>query len=437
MLFAIFFVLSAIALAFFLVPWFRAARAETALPRQGVNTLLFRDRLQELDNERETGKIDPEQFAQLKAELEVNFLADVRAEEGEAVATSRAPRWGAMLLVIALPAISLSVYIIEGQLKEVESWLQTKQRWAPLIEGSLQGKPVDPEQAKDLTAGDYIRVLQSILQRSPEHVAGWRDLGTAYMQVGLYHFAESAFQRASTLVPDDPELMLMVVESKMGQGKGALDESGLSLLQRVLQVDAGNPKARMMMGMASYSRGDYDNAISVWQTLLQDTPPGSEGAKILQSSIERARTKRDATSVASSTATSNTAASNTAAPAASAGEGVPQLKVSVTVNPQVQAEMDGSWSLMVYAKAVGGMPMPVAIEKIPYVQAPVTVVLDDQDAMAPMARLSTSKTVKVFARLSRSGQATPQAGDYMVESGEIGVQPGQQAVGLEIAQIVN
>lgn len=427
MLFAIFFVLSVIALAFFLVPWFRAARAETALPRQGVNTLLFRDRLQELDTERETGKIDPEQFAQLKAELEVNFLADVRAEESEAVATSRAPRWGAMLLVIILPAISLSVYIIEGQLKEVETWLQTQQRWASLIEGSLQGKPVDPEQAKDLTAGDYIRVLQSILQRSPEHVAGWRDLGTAYMQVGLYHFAESAFQRASTLVPDDPELMLMVVESKMGQGKGALDETGLSLLQRVLTVDVGNPKARMMMGMASYSRGDYDNAISVWQTLLQDTPPGSEGAKILQSSIERARAKRDASPVAS----------NTAAPAASAGEGVPQLKVSVTVNPQVQAQMDGSWSLMVYAKAVGGMPMPVAIEKIPYVQAPVTVVLDDQDAMAPMARLSTSKTVKVFARLSRSGQATPQAGDYMVESAEIGVQPGQQAVGLEIAQIVN
>ncbi len=427
MLFAIFFVLSAIALAFFLVPWFRAAHAETALPRQGVNTLLFRDRLQELETERETGKIDPEQFAQLKAELEVNFLADVRAEEGEAVATSRAPRWGAMLLVIVLPAISLSVYIIEGQLKEVESWLQTKQRWAPLIEGSLQGKPVDPEQAKELTAGDYIRVLQSILQRSPEHVAGWRDLGTAYMQVGLYHFAESAFQRASALVPDDPELMLMVVESKMGQGKGALDETGLSLLQQVLKVDAGNPKARMMMGMASYSRGDYDNAISVWQTLLQDTPPGSEGAKILQSSIERARTKRDAAPVAS----------NSATPAASAGADVPQLKVSVTVSPQVQAEMDGSWSLMVYAKAVGGMPMPVAIEKIPYVQAPVTVVLDDQDAMAPMARLSTSKTVKVFARLSRSGQATPQAGDYMVESAEIGVQPGQQAVGLEIAQIVN
>lgn len=427
MLFAIFFVLSAIALAFFLVPWFRAARAETALPRQGVNTLLFRDRLQELETERETGKIDPEQFAQLKAELEVNFLADVRAEEGEAVATSRAPRWGAMLLVIVLPAISLSVYIIEGQLKEVESWLQTKQRWAPLIEGSLQGKPVDPEQAKELTAGDYIRVLQSILQRSPEHVAGWRDLGTAYMQVGLYHFAESAFQRASALVPDDPELMLMVVESKMGQGKGALDETGLSVLQQVLKLDAGNPKARMMMGMASYSRGDYDNAISVWQTLLQDTPPGSEGAKILQSSIERARTKRDAAPVAS----------NSATPAASAGADVPQLKVSVTVSPQVQAEMDGSWSLMVYAKAVGGMPMPVAIEKIPYVQAPVTVVLDDQDAMAPMARLSTSKTVKVFARLSRSGQATPQAGDYMVESAEIGVQPGQQAVGLEIAQIVN
>lgn len=419
MLFAIFFALSVIALAFFLVPWFKAARAETALPRQGVNTLLFRDRLQELENERETGRIDAEQFAQLKSELEVNFLADAQAEDAVPQATSKAPRWGAVAIVIALPVLSIGLYLVEGQWSEVNRWLEIKKRWEPLIQGSLQGKEVSPEEAKDLTAGDYIRVLQAILQRNPDHVAGWLDLGRAYMQVGLFHFAESAFQHASSLVPEDPELMLLVIESRLGQGKGTLDDKGLALLHDVLRLDPGNPKARMIMGMAAYGRGDYDKAVTVWQSLLQETPPDSEGAKILQSSIERARAKRDGAEGS----------------AASAATG-PQLAVTVSVPAQVSVPQDGSWTLFVYAKAVNGMPMPVAIEKMPYTRSPVQVTLNDQDAMAPMARLSTSPSVKVYARLSLSGQAMPQPGDYMVESSEMPVQASMAPVSLEITETV-
>lgn len=417
MLFAIFFALSAIALAFFLVPWFKAARAETALPRQGVNTLLFRDRLQELENERETGRIDAEQFAQLKSELEINFLADAQAEENAPQATSKAPRWGAIAIVAALPVMSIGLYLVEGQWSAVNTWLETKKRWEPLIEGSLQGKQVSPEDAKDLTAGDYIRVLQAILQRNPDHVAGWLDLGRAYMQMGLFHFAESAFQRASSLVPEDPELMLLVIESKLGQGKGSLDDKGLALLNDVIKLDPANPKALMIMGMAAYGRGDYDKAIAVWQSLLQVTPPESEGAKILQSSIERARAKRDG-SGASSSVTG------------------PQLAVAVSVPSQVSVPQDGSWTLFVYAKAVNGMPMPVAIKKMPYTQSSVQVTLNDQDAMAPMAKLSTSQSVKVYARLSKSGQAMPQSGDYMAESAEMPVQASMAPVSLEITENV-
>lgn len=427
MMFAVFFVLVIIALAFVLVPLLRERQkdVETALPRQGVNTLLYRDRLQELEAERDIGKIDAEQFAQLKNELEINFLADARGDDGSAPINTRSSRWLIVAVIAILPAISLGLYLIEGQWRAVSDWQATQKRWEPLIEGSLQGKPVSPEEAKDLTAGDYIRVLQGILQRSPDHVAGWQDLGMAYMQVGLYHYAEAAFQRALTLVPNNSDLMLSVVEAKMGQGKGALDKSGIVLLHQILQQEPSNPKARMMLGMASYTGGDYDQAIGVWQSLLQDTPPDSEGAKILQSSIERAKAKRDAPVASAATGSSGSAA---------AGE--PQLKVSVSVNGQVPVEKDGSWTLFIYAKAVNGMPMPVAIKRMPYTQAPLTVTLDDHDAMAPMAKLSTSKEVKVYARLSKSGQAIPQAGDYMATTDALAVKAGVQPITLDIAELV-
>lgn len=426
MLLVIFFVLSAVALLFFLVPLFARQADEMLLPREGVNTLLFKDRLLELENDRAIGKIDASQFEQLKLELEATLLADAQGEEVSPQAGRQVSRFAAVLLTVLIPLISVGLYRIEGQLQVVNEWLAVKQRWEPLILGSLQGRTVNPEDAKELSAGDYIRVMQSILQRTPEHVQGWQDLGLAYMQVGLPQYAETAFRRAVALVPGNTDLLLLIVESKLAQGRGALDNAGVMVLHQVLKADPSNPKARMMMGMVSFNGGDYDKAISLWQSLLNDTPVESEGAQILQSSIARAVAKRDEKTKSPSATTEGV----TTTP------GAPQLNVEVTVSKTLEPSITGPYWLMVYAKAVGGMPMPVAIEKSAYEHVPTTITLDDQDAMAPMAKLSTSKTVTVYARLSKSGSAMPQSGDFYVEGGPLEVKPETQVVRLEISQLV-
>jgi cytochrome c-type biogenesis protein CcmH len=63
------------------------------------------------------------------------------------------------------------------------------------------------------------------------------------------------------------------------------------------------------------------------------------------------------------------------------------------------------------------------------------VTLDDTTAMSPQMRLSSFPQVVVAARVSRSGEATPQPGDLEGRS-DVAVAPGPAVtVGVEIAQV--
>jgi cytochrome c-type biogenesis protein CcmH len=67
--------------------------------------------------------------------------------------------------------------------------------------------------------------------------------------------------------------------------------------------------------------------------------------------------------------------------------------------------------VFVIARAAGGPPMPVAVEKHPVSSLPLEIVLDDRDGPMPTAKLSALQDVEVLARLSESGDATRREGD--------------------------
>ncbi|HEY5790728.1 MAG TPA: c-type cytochrome biogenesis protein CcmI, partial [Gammaproteobacteria bacterium] len=68
-------------------------------------------------------------------------------------------------------------------------------------------------------------------------------------------------------------------------------------------------------------------------------------------------------------------------------------------------------TLFVYARASNGPRVPLAIVRRQAGELPLTVVLDDSQAMAPNFRLSGFPEVNVGARVSKSGNALPQPGD--------------------------
>ncbi|MDP3903826.1 MAG: c-type cytochrome biogenesis protein CcmI, partial [Methylococcaceae bacterium] len=67
--------------------------------------------------------------------------------------------------------------------------------------------------------------------------------------------------------------------------------------------------------------------------------------------------------------------------------------------------------VLIYAQAVVGPKAPLAVVKHQVKDLPLEVVLDDSMAMIPTMTVSSVENIKVTARISATGTATPQPGE--------------------------
>jgi len=74
--------------------------------------------------------------------------------------------------------------------------------------------------------------------------------------------------------------------------------------------------------------------------------------------------------------------------------------------------------------------MPLAVLRRSAGELPMTFALDDSMAMTPATKISGAAAVRIEARISRSGNATPQPGDLVGASGI--VKPGARDVKIVV-----
>ena len=91
-------------------------------------------------------------------------------------------------------------------------------------------------------------------------------------------------------------------------------------------------------------------------------------------------------------------------------------------------------TLFVFARAVDGPRVPLAILRKQVKDLPLTFTLDDSMAMNPAMRLSTATQVIVGARISKSGNAIAQPGDLQGFTKAVAV--GASGLKIEIAEEV-
>ena len=98
---------------------------------------------------------------------------------------------------------------------------------------------------------------------------------------------------------------------------------------------------------------------------------------------------------------------------ASADTSATRLQVSVDVSDQVRQKFDANDIVFVYAKAKQGPRMPLAAERITLAALPAMIVLDDSMAMVEGMNLSAFDELVISARVSKTGSAIAQSGDYI------------------------
>jgi cytochrome c-type biogenesis protein CcmH len=152
-------------------------------------------------------------------------------------------------------------------------------------------------------------------------------------------------------------------------------------------------------------------------------PPESDGSKQVQQMIAELAAQEANTEADAGTASQASVAITT------------RIQVSVDIAPAQKAGTQPQQTVFIYAQALNGPKMPLAIVRKKLADLPLTVELNDSMAMQPGMHLADFKRLKIVARVSKSGDAIPKTGD-LIGSSELNVTSDTQAISLLINQEV-
>lgn len=396
-------VLILVALAFIaypLISYEPGKRAETDVRNQ--NLLAYRTRMAELDGDYEAGNIDEETYQQLKDELAGAMLDDVPDADQGVVNTAPQEgqgRAGAVAIVlvslVAIPVTSVLLYQQWGAKAGVEQFRAMQEMSAQGGGGSMADIP-------DLAAR-----LRDRLEASPDNPEGWGMLARTYMQMEQYADAAWAYQRlADVLAADSPfRAVSLGLSAQAGffDSQGEITPTVRSRINEALAINPDEVNALGLLAFSAFHKGNFEEAISRWERIVEVEPDHPRIADIRQG-IARAYQElgREAPApVASSRPVEDEAGS--------AG-----VTVRVEVADAFNDDIPRDAVLFLFAREAGAAANspPLAVARLSAAELPAVVRLDDRYAMRPSVKVSTASEVMVAARVSRSGNAMPEAGDW-------------------------
>jgi len=273
--------------------------------------------------------------------------------------------------------------------------------------------------------------LAERLKTRPDDAEGWQMLGRSYATLGKHGQAISAYETALRLRPNEPTLLAELAFSAAITNRRVGGADSAQLLQRALKLDPRNPKALALAGTLSLERKDYQGAVQHWEQLARNEPADSPLGRQIQASIAQARQLAGSQSALLPVA-DDALASIAAPPQRAAAAGT--VTGTVTLAPALQGRVAPDDTLFVFARAVNGSRMPLAVLRKQVRDLPLSFTLDDSLAMSPAAKLSSAANVVVGARISKSGKAGAQEGDLQGQLPAVAL--GTANLKLEISEIV-
>jgi len=313
----------------------------------------------------------------------------------------------------------------------------------PVAAGVAETDPAAAHAGSSDAVQDMVKGLEAKLAAQPDNVSGWALLARSKGQMGDFPAAAAAYEQALKRAPHDPDLLtdaadvLGMVQGRNLQGRPS------QMIAEALAIDPQHRKGLALAASAAMQRGDKAGAISFWRRLRATFAEGSEDA----AAIDQVLAQLGAGGISNAFASAATDAPALAAPEsrpvlkemkdAPAGNAGSSVAGMVEIVPALARKIPAGSTLFIYARAAASGAaaprMPLAVVRMPVPAFPATFLLDDSMAMAPGMNLSGATAVDVEARISASGQATPQSGD--LRGRVLGVKPGSRQLRIVIESV--
>lgn len=372
-----------------------------AVPGTGATRKeLFAEKLALLVQARDSGQLADDDFAQAAAELKQQFVTDpslVSLRSGNMWAW----RFAAIAAVLVLTA---AVYLVTGQYRQLQQWDSAVTNLAGYGERALLGKgePLTEAEIDEFALG----LRTKLLQQDDQGGMGWFLLGRIWFSQGLNSDALDAFEQALKLAPDNNNMLLSYAQALLVNNAPDAAQKAAASLGKVLTKDPTNTDAISMLALMAQERGDYKEAKAAWELLLgQIEPQDPRYSRIEQQLAEVQRLM--------------TPAKRT-------------IEVMLTIDAAVAAANPQA-TIFVFAKAVEGSGMPLAVHKMPIFSGSQTIALTSQMQMQAGWGLDSVAQAQVQVRLSRTGAIAADANDPEISSEPLMLKDGLQQVTLQFA----
>jgi cytochrome c-type biogenesis protein CcmH len=374
---------------------------------------VLRSQRREIEADVANGTLPREARSEALDELVGRAEADLGQSEVPVPAAPRKPWIAAAVAAVGVPAVAFGVYLAVGNPKATDPALALAKA---------------PSQITDQQIVAMVENLARKVKDRPDDAQGWALLARSMAALGRFPEAAQAYEHLAQLTPNDANVLADWADAlAMVQGQ-SLRGRPEQIVQQALKIDPTHRKALALAGTAAMDAGDYATSMKYWSTLAGELEPGSPDAQQLQQVVAEVR-QRAAAAGKPLPEAPKAAVAQAAAPA-----GGKSITGSVSVAPAVASKLSGGETLFIYARAENGPRMPLAIVRTSARELPMKFTLDDSQAMAPGMNISSARAVRVEARISRSGNATPQSGDLVGTSPV--VQPGAHDLTLVIDKVV-
>jgi len=384
--------LLAAALILLILPILRQPRDQTSTDRQQQNIQIAREKKTLLKDQLTQNELSQSEYDSALLDLQTSLALDL--ERSEHAVAQQPGKWAIVFVVVLVPVISIATYLKLGEYRVIDN---------PQL---VQEARIEQPQNHNMSMEEMLKRVKKRLKDNPEDAEGWFIMGRTFLSMRKIDEAVTAFQRTYDLVGDEPEVMFTLADALALQNKGSMVGEPIDLVRRGLKISPQNPTGLWLAGLAAEQRKEYKLAHERWSEMLP----------LIADDAESSKEVRRLLGVLEQRDPSIKAVASAPLPSAVA---TMSITLSVDLDAGLRDKVTAQDTVFIYAKAMQGPPMPLAVKRLKVSNLPVSVSLSDSDAMMPSMKLSNFAQVIVGARVSKSGNPIAQPGDLFIEMDSI------------------
>jgi cytochrome c-type biogenesis protein CcmH len=238
---------------------------------------ILKDQLEELERDERRGLLEPAQAKAARLEVERRILKAAAAEPRRTeLRTTGLGRALVMLALLAVPAGSAALYLRLGAPGMAD--LPLASRAAEETPGGIGRAEIEA----------MVEGLAERLEIEPDDAQGWLMLGRSQLTLGRQDAAVDAYRQAVELMPDDSDAVAGLADALLQRAMGVVTPEVSRTMQRLAELNPGDPRPLYYAGLADAQAGDYHGALERWRILLEASPADAPWRAQIEPSVRQA-----------------------------------------------------------------------------------------------------------------------------------------------------